>query len=303
MMENGGRPGRRTVSRRRVVGTAAAAVAAAGAGVVGYLATPSDRDRAEALTARWHAGALPPDPGDPAWLRVAPVEIPLLPQKIVPPMLGEQVIAHLRLRVLHNGGEIAFHLEWQDAKVDELEAMGRFRDAVAVQLPVVTGTTPPAITMGGPGQPVHILHWKASWQADLDTGQKGVKDAFPNAFNDVYPEAVLGEAGARDFYPALAVGNLMARRDKTSSVEELVAVGFGTLTTHDQQRAKGRAAFADGRWRVVIALPMTGGKNQATIRPGSSTHVAVAAWDGAHGNRGARKQWSNWTSMHVERTA
>lgn len=287
---------RGALSRRALL----AAGAAAGAGVVGYLATR--QDRATELVAHWRSEGAPEAPADRAWSAFAPFEVALLPQKLVEPMQDEATVARVLLRVIHDGRRIAFHLEWHDDRPDALEAMGRFRDAVAVQLPVGAEGEPPPVTMGGRGAPVHILHWKASWQADVDTGQKGVKDAFPNAFNDVYPEAVLGEAAARAFYPALAVGNPMARRDKTSSVEELVAEGFGTLTTHEQQRATGKAEHREGRWRVVIATPMTGGPNLATVAPGRTIPVALAAWDGGRADRGGRKQWSAWHPMRVERT-
>lgn len=271
-------------------------------GAVALLATRPDEEEAVqvgAVQVGFVEGAMPEEPRDAVWASRAPLIVPLSAQNLTAPMLDQATIFEVGLRVLHNGDEIAFHLEWDDETVQDLEAIARFRDAVAVQLPVKTNEITP-ITMGGPGAPVHILHWKASWQRQVDTGPRQVRDAFPNAINEVTPEDMMGEEAANVFYPALYVGNLAATRDRLSAVEELVAEGFGTLTTHDIQRAQGRGLFSDGRWQVVIRVPMEGDDTQATIRPGEATQVALAAWDGGQDNRGGRKHWSNWVAMEVE---
>lgn len=296
------------VSRRRFLRVAggAAAVGVAAAGAITWMATRDGEpvvDAAEDLVAGFRAGPLPDDPTDTVWTSRSPVVVPLLAQQMATPMLAEASLEEMRLRALHNGDEIAFHLEWDDDDIDDLDAMAIFRDSVAVQLQVdPNGATPP-ITMGGPGMPVHILHWKASWQRQLEDGQRRIQDAFPYAVNEVTPEDMMGEEAAKVFYPALYVGNLAASRDRVSSVEELVAEGFGTLTTHEEQRAQGGAVHADDKWYVIIRLPLAGDGTQARVQPGTPTHVALACWDGGHGNRGARKHWSNWLTMDVEGVA
>jgi DMSO reductase family type II enzyme heme b subunit len=256
---------------------------------------PVDAD----VRARFVEGPLPDDPTDPQWTAALPVGVTLLAQQMATPMLDEATISEMQLRVLHNGREIGFRLEWPDDTVNDLEAMGQFRDSVAVQLPVRgDGTTP--VTMGGPGWPVHILHWKASWQRQLADGPRRVRDAFPYAVNKTTPEQLMGEEAARVVYPALYVGNIAAARERQSPVEELVAEGFGTLTTHDQQRATGNGLLANGRWQVVLRMPMAGDDGQPALQPASSTLLALAAWDGGHGQRGARKHWSNWLSLYLD---
>src|SRR3972149_652304 len=42
----------------------------------------------------------------------------------------------------------------------------------------------------GPGQQagrVHIVHWKATWQDDMDLGFQGVEKIYPNGWWDIYP--------------------------------------------------------------------------------------------------------------------
>jgi len=286
------------ITRRQFVGLATGAVAAGAIGVGVWAAT---RERmADQLVSGYRSGALPvEDPHAEEWGEVAPFEVLIQPQQVATPTLAESSVGSLLVRSLHDGSQIAFHLEWGDEAKDELEAMARFRDAVAVQLPAAPGA-PPSVTMGAPDAPVHILHWKASWQADVDTGRKSVKDAFPNAFNDVVPEGLMGDEAARVFYPGIQAGNPLSQPERGTPVEELVAEGFGSLTTQEEQRAVGRGIFADGRWRVVIAVPMQGGDGQATLEPGGRTSVAFAVWNGGAANRGARKQWGDWTPIEIE---
>lgn len=106
---------------------------------------------------------------------------------------------------------------------------------------------------------------------------------------------------AKNWYPGWAVGNPLSQRDKRSPVEELVAVGFGTLTTHKEQEAIGKGVHDGRRWRVVIARPMKGaGTNKAEVVPGQTRQVAFAVWNGSAGQRGSRKQYALWVSMEVE---
>src|SRR3972149_1632611 len=91
---------------------------------------------------------------------------------------------------------------WADQAVDDIEAIARFRDSVAVELPV-DPDRPTSVMMGQIGRPVHILHWRASWQSEMESGSRSVQRAFPNAVNEVTPEAVLGEEASRGYHPAL----------------------------------------------------------------------------------------------------
>jgi DMSO reductase family type II enzyme heme b subunit len=297
-------PGQGGLSRRGFVKGAAAAGAVGAAGAAGWLVFAGGGEEKTAAVgvvfrARKAVAALPRDPLDQAWAAVTPLQVPLLPQHMTTPRSTTATIDQILARVLHNGSEVAFQLEWIDDEVDDVEAIQRFRDSVAVQLPV-DPKVPTSVMMGEIGRPVHILHWRASWQSEMANGGRQVRTAFPNAVNEVTPETVLGEEAARVFYPALAVGNPMADRNRKSAVEELVAEGFGTLTPHRDQRAEGRGVLTEGGWAVVIVVPMSGGKNQAKLKSGDSTPLAFAAWDGGAGNRGARKQWSNWVTLELE---
>lgn len=305
----GGTPAPRSPINRRTFAQAAVGVAAVGvaATLTGWSAVRhADEGEREPkhlsrrITARKVSGDLPLDPTDSVWAELPAVTVPLQQQYMVEPRLDpEGMIPSIIVRSMHNGSQLGFHLSWADPARDNVEAAARFRDSVAVQLPV-DATGPVGVVMGQPQRPVHLLHWRASWQRNIESGTDTVQDAFPNAVSDLSPEDVMSPERARGFYPALSAGNAMAVRDRTSPVEELVAEGFGTITTHAQQRADGKGVYSRGKWDVVIVVPLTGGQNQASLKPGDTTTVAVAVWNGARGNRGSRKQFGDWSELELE---
>ena len=126
-----------------------------------------------------------------------------------------------------------------------------------------------------------------------------IRDAFPHAVSDVSPEDVFKPELAQKYYPAQVAGNAMAERKRTSPVEELVAEGFGTITSQAEQRAEGFGVYSGGRWEVVLIVPMAGKENQVSLHPGGHTSVAVAVWNGGKGDRGARKQFAYWSGLEL----
>jgi hypothetical protein len=292
------------VNRRTFTGGAIGLAAVAGAGIAGWAATRTVQEHDPMSVSRRivadRVGTLPVDPLDAAWEQHERLAVPLSPQHVTPPRLSREdgVIDALIIQALHDGNEIAFRLEWETDEANDIEAIARFTDSVAVQLPV-NPSEPTSAMMGQPGRPVHILQWRASWQREVDGNARSVSDAFPHATNDLRPEDVFEGDTLSPYYPARHVGNLAAARDRESSVEEMVGEGFGTTTTHEEQSARGRAHFGDGRWRVAITMPLAPGDRKANLRPGSGSLVAVALWDGGKGDRGARKQWAGWTRLEV----
>ncbi len=255
------------------------------------------------LVSAYLASGLPTaDPTAAAWGRANPVEVPLTAQNIVLPMLGTGSIPTIQVRSLNDGAWIAFRLEWADAtKNDKAIAQDQFRDAAAIQLPL--NQTVPGVCMGVRGQPVNLWHWKADWQNDIDNGFQDLFAAYPNFWKDYYPFAVgtppfkapVDFAGpdARRFLVGWAVGNPLSDPARVTPVEELVAEGFGSATHRVQQTVLGRGVWAAGKWSVVFARPLrTSEQTQAQLAPGGKGIIAVAAWDGANMEVGARKQVS-----------
>ncbi|MCC7365029.1 MAG: hypothetical protein IT303_11720 [Dehalococcoidia bacterium] len=302
-----GEPGRSTIGRRAATGAIGIAAVGIAAGLTSWSASRHYDHAAEppqeftrTVLAKRMADAVPRDPADAAWKALPAIPISLEPQRMIEPRLDRAPVLTLcELRAMHNGKEVGFHVTWEDPNRSDLEVNGQFRDSVAIQLPV-SPEGPAFAVMGQPGRPVHLLHWRASWQRAMEGATGTIRDAFPNAVSDVSPEDVMNAELAQKYYPAQVAGNAMALRERTSPVEELVAEGFGTITSQGEQRADGKGVFTNGRWEVVLVVPMAGKENQASLSPGSHTSVAVAVWNGGKGDRGARKQFAYWSGLELE---
>ena len=293
-----------------VYGGAAVGGFVAGGAAVTAVAVAVEKDKTAApvegapIVAPYVEGDLPEtDPGSDAWGDAHSTLVPLVAQQIAQPFLEKAVVTELDVRALHNGTRIALLLEWDDDSVDDLDGIRRYHDAVAVQLPTIAGA-PPALTMGAPGSPVHILQWRATWQRDIDSGGRtGVDQIYPEVIHDVMPDDVLPPNTAQLYWVGREAGNPLSQVSRTTPVEEVVAEGFGSVTHLVQQTASGRGVNGEGRWKVAVALPSARTGVGARLEPGSSWPVAFAVWLGSEENRGGRKHIANWQTLVLEVTA
>lgn len=246
-------------------------------------------------------GSLPVDaPFDPAWEAVQPLEVALSGQMVVPPMRPDPAFPSVRVRSLVNGDRIAIALEWTDpTRDDSVLRVDSFADAAAIQFALGKGTS---ICMGQQAGGLNIWHWKADWAADL-ARRRDIEDVNPGMPQDVHFPSDRGieGLGPDGFLTGQAVGNLRSAASRATSVEDLNAVGFGTLTaqTITGQNVHGASEYRDGVWRVVMSRPLDDGdRNDAVLRPGSSTTtIAFAIWDGSRGDRDGQKSVSTWLAL------
>lgn len=106
----------------------------------------------------------------------------------------------------------------------------------------------------------------------------------PPRLPDAYPPE------AREWLPGWYVGNPLSQPRKASPVEKLVAQGAGTLEQLPTQNAAGRGIWKEGGWRVAMSKPLRAtDPREIALEPGGTYAVAFAVWQGAHGDRGARK--------------
>jgi hypothetical protein len=246
-------------------------------------------------------GSLPVDaPFDAAWDGVQPTEVVLSGQAMVPPMLMLPSVPSVRVRSLVNDDRIAILLEWEDATRDEsVLAVDSFSDAAAIQFALGSGTS---ICMGQLAGGLNIWHWKADWAADLPERQD-VEDVHPAMPDDpAFPAAEDGTSPGTDgFLTGQMAGNPRSTAVRTSSVEDLNAIGFGTLTSQvpEGQNVHGASENRAGVWRVVMSRPLSDGDpNDTVLQPGSAaTVIAVAAWDGSRGDRNGQKSVSTWLAL------
>jgi hypothetical protein len=248
------------------------------------------------------------DPLDPQWEKVATVEVDLAPQQVASPGLEKGSISKLRIQAIHDDKRYVWRLSWDKPEIADTSDVAQFTDAVAMQFPLADGAP---YTMGGPGMPVRMLYWKAIWQKDVDKGFQGLAGIHPNTDADLYwfskGEREHDAAGsvdnpqAKQFMVAAQSGNPMVDLNRKSPIEELTAHGFGSSTHVPDSPSRGRGAWKDGKWYVVFDRPIDT-KDPLIARFNSTPDkqlIAFAVWDGTGGNRGGRKQITNWLPMRI----
>lgn len=213
-----------------------------------------------------------------------------------------------------DGRSIVFRLEWEDAtKDDDAISFATFGDAAAVQFPLDPASDP-FFGMGDTSFVVNIWHWKSWWQKDFEQ-YAGVSKAFPRNRADFYPFDVAGGSRAEYFVSAesakvlsktwnagWASRNLISAQDKKSSVEDLNARGFGTLTSQgtDGQNVSGKGLWKDGKWALVFVRALQSQeKGDVLLKLGGTIPVAFAVWDGALGDRNGQKMITNWYQLTI----
>ena len=228
---------------------------------------------------------------------------------------GGGSVQEVEIRGFHNGETIFFGIKWNDASKNERAiAHAQFRDAVGLMFPLetvkeISPEKPFSPRMGDRGKPVNIWHWKADWEKELhvEGGYEHMEDEYPNMWHDfdsdphpdyfnkkVHESAPLMAGG-------IATGSLLSQA-RGRSVEDLNAVGFGTLTSQEHQDVKGIGAWNNGKWNVVVYRPMvTSDENDVQFTPGMSTFLNMAVWNGIEGDRNGQKSISiRWRPLKID---
>ena len=253
-----------------------------GAVFFGWLGIPVVSSQGIMVRSHFIEGDIPEFPGDKAWETIPPIPIPLSGQIITRPVWPEPSAKVISVRSVHNGKEMAFFLEWQDATRNEQLTPGVFRDGAALALPI--GDAPAFFCMGQLDHYVNIWHWKADWQSDVDRRAARAK------------EKKREQGGIRRF-------EVIPRRP--SSVEDLIGGGFSTLTSKESQgRIQGQAEWKDGFWRVVMKRPLTqdaeDNENEAILKAGRMQAIAFAIWNGENKERNGQKAVASWLQLAVD---
>jgi len=234
------------------------------------------------------------------WKQAKPVKVTMLPQTVATPNNPKPAVSELKVRAAHNGQWLALLIEWKDPTKSDRIVTDEFGDQVAVEFPIQSKPgAAPSPMMGNPGGRVNILQWRAAFQHDIDKGEPQVRDLYPNAMVDLYPDQVLRATDARPYTGALGVDNPISR-PRASPVLDQMAEGFGSMTVKPDQHADGKGVWKDGMWHVVITTPMaTESVNSPRFEPGESTVAAFAVWEGGSREVGARKAWSSWVPLKL----
>ena len=95
----------------------------------------------------------------------------------------------------------------------------------------------------------------------------------------------------------------LLRWSSEGGVGEASATGIAKITprTGEAVKAKGKAVFADGQYRLVIKRPRGGADpNDLAFPVGRFLSVAFMAWDGGAGEGGAKMSFSSWYYLRLE---
>ncbi len=244
---------------------------------------------------------------------VEPLKVELQMQDRAFPNGGGSV-SEVEVRGFHNGETIFFNLRWDDATKNERAiAHAQFRDAVGMMFPleIVTRSpeTPFSPRMGDRGKPVNIWHWKADWEKELHLagGYEHMEDEYPNMWHDFDsdPHPDYFNKTIHESVALMAGGiatEILLSKARGRSVEDLNAIGFGTLTSQEHQDVKGKGAWSNGKWDVVVYRPLiTSDHNDAQFVPGMSTFFNTAVWNGKEGDRNGQKSISiRWRPLKIE---
>lgn len=281
------------------------------AGLLTFFQIPVASSQGLTIEAALVEGDLPgQDPAAEIWQESSAVQVLLSAQNVAKPYLTGVGERSMTVRALHNHEQLAVLVTWEDATQDDQMVRAQdFRDAVAVQFPLVEGE--PYFCMGQQGGNVNIWHWKADWQADM-VARQDVDTVYPNMYVDEYtfgdPElgksAGIGDYEDANYVPAMAAGNLFARPMYASPVEDMLAGGFGTITSQppEAQNVHGYGVWADGIWRVIFSRDLAAEEAMDVhFAPGNVLFMALAVWDGANAERNGQKSTSQWVSFQLER--
>jgi hypothetical protein len=253
----------------------------------------------EVVAAR--AATLPATPDDAAWSAAPEHVAKMIPQDLVEPRVLKPTTAEVRVRALTDGRHVVFRLEWADGERNDRPGPGQMVDACAVQIPQAFEQEPPAPQMGEGGKVVEVTYWRADWQATVDGRGDTIRDLYPHASIDHYPEDApsleKGSAAQKEmalrYTPARALGNIRGG-PRSVPVEDLIADGPGTLAPGPSLGSNGKGFHANGAWSVIISRTWPEG-----VAPGQRTYIAFAVWQGSEGEVGARKMRTGWIPLLV----
>lgn len=247
-----------------------------------------------------------PDPYAAYWSQVPEVELALMGQPMMKPKPEKPETSLMKVQVLHDGKYISFRLRWKDTEKSEAGKLGQFSDAVALEFPVKSNENPPSVIMGGPGDPVHMFHWRAQYQYDEEHGKKDVKDIYPNLAVDTYhmdyPDNGKWKGATQDqkeaYMHGMAAGNPQSFAKR--AVDEIMAEGFGSSAVRKDHDSFGKGEWKNGEWTVVISRALKRDKG-SILEEGKGSSVAFAVWQGGKDEVGSRKALTlYWTPLKVE---
>jgi len=245
----------------------------------------------------------------------APLNITLQKQDKAIPNGGGSVQG-ISVKAVHDSKFVYFLLEWSDnAKDSSAMAPQLYRDAVALMFPVGKWTIdkdhPFSPRMGDREKPVNLWHWKADWQRDMASGGEHMiklEEQYPNMW-DNYSSDNYSLPARENLYNSAAMysggrsaNNMFSMPNRGTTVEDLNAEGFYTLTTQEHQDVAGQGIWENGHWYVLITRRLVTSDNfDVQFVPGDQTYFNIAVWNGSANEVNGEKNISiRWHPIRLE---
>jgi hypothetical protein len=266
-----------------------------------FIMVPVVQGQGFMVTSKSVSGDLPLDPRSSEWEKAPSVTIPLSSQIIFTPRatitpLGRSSVRQVEVKSLNNGKQIAIRLEWPDLTNNGhqiLEDTPYFKDAAAIQFPAPGGKGQPYFGMGNEGSPVNIWQWRSDLENDqalrsIPLGDSYAGDSTSNIGRNWYDGIWKPLGPPKD-------------KERKSPVEDLIAVGFSTLSLQDSQDVMGKGVYGSGNWSVVYLRDLeTKDKEDAVLKKGATVPIAFAVWDGSNEERDGLKSISTWHDLKID---
>jgi DMSO reductase family type II enzyme heme b subunit len=147
------------------------------------------------------------------------------------------------------------------------------------------------------------VFFRLAWADPDDDERIADNDVFPDGAALLFPmngDAPLQTMGSK----TQPVNAWQWRADFGEHGRNNVAEGLGTTRLSEASHVRCRASWDHGSWQLVITRPLAapGDPGESVqLRPGSSQKVAIAIWEGANGERGGIKAFSQaWRQLDLD---
>lgn len=241
--------------------------------------------RRAAFAAKRLAQPAPASADDPRWRQAAEHEVVLAPLS-----WHEDAVRSVHVAFAHDGETLAVRVRWRDATRDDSAIDNRFSDGIALQFSAEP--EPSLFGMGARGHPVTLWHWQPFRPSEV----AGLLDllAAPPPHAREFAERARSDAPV--YLPA-------ADRTPADAADTVQVEGFASLPEALRARLPvgARPQWRDGEWQVVLTRALAArSPREIGFAPGAPVQFAVAAWNGAAGDRLARKSISIWQELVLE---
>lgn len=254
------------------------------------LSPPKKPDIHRTLKAKMIPGELPLDPEDPFWSPVDSYFIPVGGQIMKSDKLYFPTVDSLKVKVVHNGNEIAFHITWDDQTFDPI---------LKGQISVKESPPPPL-----PPE----LQVDSSEEEEEEEEQEAHPGAqkFPDSMALQIPVRLTAD-GQKPYFLNGDAGhpvNLWVWNSNPLGVVETNAKGVEKIIVQprESREVSSQASFRYGQYQLVMKrnLATLDMENDLQFKPGTTIPIAFNVWDGTAGETQSKKAVSSWFELILE---